>query len=319
MACEFYPKTTPKRGNFGSVKVPDGEFNVEYFILQNDQISVKILNLGGIIQSLLVADKDGNIDDIACGFNSPQEYITNHMYYGAVVGRVANRINGAQFKLNDQIYKISANKPPNHLHGGINGWDQKIWKIENFTANSVKMSLISKDGDEGYPCDVEATVEYRIEDAKLHVDYGAKNLDSVRSTIVNMTNHSYFNLSGHANYEMNLDKHVVTSNSKYYLPLNENLVPTGKVAETIKTPFDLSKGVQLTQDNLNKPGNGYDINFCFEDDHKLHSIMSMENLTSGRKKKYFLINLALNCILVIFSRELLVKTSVVMLDNLHLQ
>jgi len=283
----FYPKDTPKRGNFGSVKIPDGEFNVEYVILQNDQICTKILNLGGIIQSLLVSDKNGNIDDIACGFNTPQEYITNHMYYGSVVGRVANRINNAQFNLNGKTYQISANRSPTHLHGGNVGWDQKIWKIDSVSNNAVKMSYFSKDGEEGYPCDVEASVEYKIEGEKLLVHYSAKNLDNEKSTIVNMTNHSYFNLAGHANYDKNLDNHMVKSDSEYYLPLNELGIPTGEKASTLSTPYDLKNGVQLTQENLKKPGNGYDINFCFDNDQKMHPIMSVQHLINGRKMSVF--------------------------------
>ena len=278
-------------GSFGQVKLPESETpqKVKFWLFETPKLKVKFLDFGCIIQSLECLDKDNNFDDIALGFETAQEYIENHMYYGTVVGRVGNRIMDGKFELNDQVYQLEKNNNGlAHLHGGTVGWGRKIWNFIENTDNSITFEYVSADGEHGYPAQVTTRVTYSIEnDNQLRIIYKAKNDDSEKSTLINLTNHSYFNLSGHKNFDGNLDSHKVVSSAEFYTPLNHAMCPTGEIRSVKENPaFDLTgEGVILTKENLEKPGNGYDHNFCFAQPGQMKFMFEFSHLKNGRKMK----------------------------------
>lgn len=295
--------------DFGKVLLPGNEApqNVKSFNFISDNIKVSFLDFGCIIHKLAVKDKSGKFDDIAMGFETAQEYIDKHMYYGTVVGRVANRIADGKFSLNGTSYQLEKNNNGKAaLHGGKIGWGRKIWETAGLAdgsqdsdshahAHSLEFKYVSADGEEGYPGQVTAHVKYTIVDTNLPVLkilYTATNNDPAKDTIINLTNHSYFNLSGCSleNYDGHLDNHKIYSDCPSYLPLkSENMCPTGEIRPVAGTAFDLSKGVTLNKENLAKPtgGNGYDHNFCVSKEKynrkDLVKIMEAEHLLNGRK------------------------------------
>lgn len=282
-------------GSAGTANLPGYETpqEVTFHTFENDHLKVTFYDFGCIIQSLFTKDKNGEFADIALGFNTPQEYLDNYMYYGSVVGRVANRIEAGKFDLNGQTYQlVKNNNNLAHLHGGKIGWGRKIWRLVSIEPEQGKITfgLTSPDNDEGYPGAVEVTCQYSIKNNKLTSKYWAKNLDTQLSTLINLTNHSYFNLSGHKNFDGNLDLHEIRSSANFYTPLTENsMCPTGEIRDVSGSAWDLRNGVVLTQENLAKPGNGYDHNFCFHDQaqnengSKMRHHFTMTHLKNGRK------------------------------------
>ena len=190
-----------KKSSFGTVILPGNEAAqaVTAYTFENANLKATILDFGGIIQSLQTKDQEGNFDDIAMGFPTAQEYIEKHMYYGTVVGRVANRIALGQFNLNGQQYQVEKNNNGKEaLHGGFVGWGRKIWQAVEVTDNSIQLQYVSIDGEEGYPCQITAKVKYTFLENAVNVVYSATNDDQAgRDTLVNMTNHSYHSLPLH--------------------------------------------------------------------------------------------------------------------------
>ncbi|HYV38555.1 MAG TPA: aldose epimerase family protein, partial [Gemmataceae bacterium] len=195
-----------------------------------------------------------------CGFNNLDQYLAGHPFFGAVVGRVAGRITGGKFTLDGKTYSLAVNEPPNHLHGGIAGFDKKVWIVDGTTANSVSMLYTSPDGEEGFPGKLDITVTYTLNDKnELRIDYKAT---TDKATPVNLTNHSYFNLAG-AGAPTVLD-HELTLAADSYTPTDNNLIPTGKIASVKGTPLDFTQmhtiGERIKE--LQKgPIKGYDHNF----------------------------------------------------------
>jgi len=236
------------------------------FTLENASgIKVKITNLGGIIMEIWTPDRDGNLADINLGFDSPEDYLEPNPYFGALVGRYGNRIALGKFCLDGEHYTLAQNNGTNNLHGGIEGFHTKIWDAEAFTnekGQGLKLSYTSKHMEEGFPGELKMTVTYLLgRDDTLYVDYRGT---TDRSTVVNMTQHAYFNLKGHDAGDV-LD-HQLMVNAALYTPVDDNLIPTGEVLKVEGTPFDFREAKRIGEDidaddEQLKLGGGYDHNF----------------------------------------------------------
>jgi aldose 1-epimerase len=214
---------------------------------------VTALNLGGILQSIKVLNKNGKLTDVALGYDTAEEYLNDTCYFGALVGRYANRIGGGVFSLNGREYKLGKNNGENHLHGGFNGFNKKLWRAE-IKDDKLVLKLFSPDGDEGYPGNLEAEASYSFTgDSELIIEYKAV---SDKDTIVNLTNHGYFNLNG----EGDISEHYFKINAAGYTPVNAQLIPTGEILPVKNTPYDLREFKQIKSGIL--VTGGYDHNFA---------------------------------------------------------
>ncbi len=215
--------------------------NVDLITLRNSAgIEARILTLGGIIVSLRTPDRAGALDDIVLGFDDLASYASKSPYFGCIIGRYGNRIAKGKFTLDGKAYTLATNNAPNHLHGGVKGWDKVVWAAETFqTADGVgvKLTYTSADGEEGYPGMVKAEVTYALNDQnQLTVDYHAT---TDKATVINLTQHSYFNLAGaKAN---DILGHELMVNAAEYTPVDATLIPTGELAPVEGTPLDFRK------------------------------------------------------------------------------
>lgn len=231
-----------------------------YTLRNNNKMEVKITNYGGTIMNINVPDKAGNIADVILGFNSLEGIIKNkNPFFNCIVGRYANRIAKGRFKLDNVEYKLFTNNGKNSLHGGDKGFDEKMWKTSEATDSSLTFQYLSKDGEEGYPGNLHVTVKYILtEDNQLAIDYTAT---TDKATPINLTNHAYFNLSGGS--DSSILGHELMLNAEMYTPVDKELIPTGKVAFVVNTPFDFSTSKPIGQD-ISKVDGGYDHNFIFK-------------------------------------------------------
>ena len=246
-------------------KMPDGT-GVDIYTLANaNGVEIKAITYGGIIQSLRVPDRAGRFDDIVLGFDSLEGYLADHPFFGAIIGRYGNRIGKAQFTLDGQTFKLAANNGPNHLHGGVKGFDKVLWKAEGTKSDAgpgVTFTRTSPDGEEGYPGNLNVRVTYTLTDRnELVVDYHAT---TDKATPVNLTQHSYFNLAGQASGD--ILGHELMLNADRHTPVDETLIPTGELAPVQGTPFDFRQptaiGARISQDHPQlKYGLGYDHNW----------------------------------------------------------
>jgi len=234
------------------------------FILQNnEQLTVAITNYGARIVSAIVKSKSGEFTDVVLGFNNLEQYIhSDEKYHGAIIGRYANRIANGRFFLNDKEYLLEVNNGPNHLHGGSKGFHDVIWKVIHLNHSSLSLEYTSVDGEEGYPGKLNVKVRYAITDEnKLEIDYKAST-DS--DTIINLTNHSYFNLNGEGSG--NIFDHLLMIDADSFTPIDVNSIPTGVIQPVTGTVFNFktpaSIGQHINVDDLQlKNGQGYDHNF----------------------------------------------------------
>jgi aldose 1-epimerase len=237
---------------------------VERFTLKNASgVELTAITYGGIITSLKTPDKAGKFADIVLGFNSMAGYETPAPYFGAIVGRYGNRIAKGRFTIDGKEYKLATNNGPNHLHGGNVGFDKVIWKAEPIAGkNAIAFSYTSPDGDEGYPGALTMRVTYELTDKnELIVEY---NATTTKTTPVNLTQHSYFNLAGEGNGD--ILGHELMLNADRYTPVSDALIPTGQLAPVQGTPFDFRKptaiGARINNDDPQlKNGQGYDHNW----------------------------------------------------------
>lgn len=220
-------------------KTADGQA-VEIFTLSNSKGMVaRLTSFGAILVSLEVPDKAGKKANVVLGFDALRSYEGPHPYFGATVGRFANRIGGARFTIEGKQYTLAANNGPNHLHGGVSGFDKKVWKAETVVGLGqdlvgVKFSYRSPDGEEGYPGNLDVVVTYTLSEAnELAIDYLAR---TDQTTILNLTHHSYFNLAGEGTGD--ILGHQLQLNADSYLPANDTLIPTGEYASVQGTPLD---------------------------------------------------------------------------------
>ena len=265
-------------------KTPDGT-PVDIYTLKSGPIEARIMTYGGIVQSLKVPDKNGKVADVVLGFDSLDGYTSgpkpNPAFFGALIGRYGNRIANGQFTLDGKTYHIPQNDGPNALHGGTKGFDKAVWKGKEIP-HGVELTHISPDGDMGFPGTLTVVVRYTLIGRELKIDYSAT---TDKDTVLNLTNHSYFNLAGQGNGDILKD--LVKINASHYTPVDANLIPTGEIAPVEGTPFDFRKptavGARINDDNEQlKLAHGYDHNWVLDSGGKFAEAAEVYEPTSGR-------------------------------------
>jgi len=245
------------------------EVSFNIFTLKNaNGVEVEITNLGGIVISIKVPDKQGVFKDVVLGYDKLEEYLNNVCYFGAIIGRYANRIENAKFLLNGIEYEVGKNSGKHQLHGGFVGFDKVVWQakvIETDKGEALQLDYTSKDGEEGFPGELKTRVIYTLtEDNALEIEYLAV---SDKDTVVNLTNHSYFNLSGEGNGD--ILSHELMIDSESFTLINEECIPNGEIKAVKGTPFDFTSlkavGERIDRsDEQLKNGLGYDHNFVLK-------------------------------------------------------
>jgi aldose 1-epimerase len=272
----------------------DGIAVEEYTLTNSRGMEVKIITYGGIITSVKLPVHRGKSVNVVLGFDNLQDYEAQTTYFGCITGRYANRIAGGKFTLNGIEYQLDLNNGPNHLHGGFKGFDKQVWEvtkeINEPKAVGIELHYLSPDGDQKYPGALDTFVTYRLTDRnEIRIDYKATNLDPTLSTIVNLTNHSYWNLMGEGEGDV-LD-HILKINADRYTPVDETLIPTGEIAPVAGTLFDfrkpkpVSKGIR-SDDPQVVIGRGWDHNWVLRrpsfEDTRLILAASLKEPKSGR-------------------------------------
>lgn len=269
---------------------------VHLYTLKNSQgMTVKLSDWGGYIQSIIVADRKGEFADVLVGYDSWDEYYNDCCYAGPIVGRFGNRIGKAQFSIDGQTYQLSANdgganKDINQLHGGFKGLHKRLWQSE-LIENGVQLSYLSKDGEEGYPGNLQIKLNITLsDDNELQFEYFAT---TDKKTHVNLTSHTYFNLSG--DMQTDIEQHVLQINANKITPVDQYLIPTGELEPVVGTPFDFTSAKKIGRDirqpnkqlryggGVDKQHGGYDHNWVFTDyDGSLKNQVSLHDPVSGR-------------------------------------
>ncbi len=260
---------------------PDGE-EVFLFTLKNQKgITATITNYGGIVTSLHVPDRDGIFKDIVLGFDKLEDYISDHPYFGAIVGRFANRIANARFELNGKVYQLAANNGKNHLHGGIKGFDKRVWDYEilqHDNGTSLKITYLSPHNEEGYPGNLSVEVIFILNNNnELRITYRAK---TDQDTLINMTHHGYFNFTGGSESVLG---HHLTINANRFTEVDDELIPTGRLPVVEETPMDFRKMKPVGRDIAQVKG-GYDHNYVLpENEGSMKMAAVLYEPSSGRR------------------------------------
>src|SRR5215213_11196125 len=245
-----------------------------YTLTNSLGFAVSVTNYGGAITSLKTPDRHGNFDEIVLSYETLDDYVRNPRFFGALIGRHANRIARGKFSLNGVEHQLSCSDGVNHLHGGFRGFDKRVWTVREDN-NVLHLTYFSEDGEEGYPGNLTASVDYTLLDNELRVEYRAT---TDRDTIVNLTNHSYFNLRG----EGTILKHQLTMNADSFTPVSKELIPTGEIKSVVDTPMDFRNGKAIGSD-LGLTESGYDHNFLLNDwDGSVRSVVDLYEPASGR-------------------------------------
>jgi len=281
-AQERGTKMNIKKAEFGRTK--RGEVAHIYTLTNANGCEVRITNYGGIVVSLKVPDKAGELADVVLGYETLDKYIEKTPYFGALVGRYGNRIGKGKFTLNGKEYTLAVNNGPNHLHGGIIGFDKVVWRAKETRKPEgvgLELTYLSKDGEEGYPGNLSVTVRYLwTNDNELRIDYAAT---TDKPTVVNLTNHSYFNLA----CKGDILGHELMIDADKFTPVDEGLIPTGELRNVAGTPMDFRKataiGARIEQpDEQLKFGLGYDHNWVLNRSGSLRLVARMYEPTTGR-------------------------------------
>jgi len=238
----------------------DGQ-DVSLFTLKNEHgIEIAVTNYGGAVVSLKAPDRDGRFADVVLGYETLEEYVRNPRYFGGLIGRHANRIGAGKFSLNGTQFQLTQNNGANHLHGGAKGFDKRVWEVIDQGSDGAAilcLEYFSPDGEEGYPGNVKANVTYKLsDDNELEINYEAT---TDRETIVNLTNHSYFNLAGSGD----ILGHELTLHADAFTPVSKELIPTGEIKSVENTPMDFRRGKAIGADLVS--AGGYDNNFVISD------------------------------------------------------
>lgn len=250
-------------------KMPCGREVYSYTVTNKNGASAEVLTMGGILRSLIMPDRNGEVADVVCGFDSVEDYLTDKGFHGSLVGRYANRIDNGRFTVNGETYQLAINdRGCNHLHGGPGGFNTKIWDAapyEKVGEQGVILSLVSEDGEENYPGEMHVKVTYTLTDEnELKIHYEAA---CDKDCILNMTNHAYFNLAGFNSGSV-LEQHLFINAGKF-TEINGNLIPTGNTPSVVDTPFDFTTAkpigadIDCTDHEQIKIGGGYDHNLIF--------------------------------------------------------
>jgi aldose 1-epimerase len=268
-------------------KLPDSTPVEEYTLTNRNGVTMKVITLGGIVTELHVPDKDGKLADVCLGCSNLEEYLEGHPFFGAIAGRVANRIAKGKFTLDGKEYTLATNNGPNHLHGGKVGFDKRVWKAEASDLGDRKALVLkytSKDGEEGYPGTVDATITYVLNDSnEWQIEYKAT---TDKATPINLTQHAYFNLGGHDSGTI-LD-HSMKIEADYYTPTDETLIPTGKIDPVEGTPFDFRSPTPIGKniEMIKATPRGYDLNYVLRGEAgKLRPAAEVSEPKSGRIMK----------------------------------
>lgn len=273
------------KDSFG--KMPDGK-EVDLYTLENKKgIKMQVTNYGMIVTSLKVPDRDHRINDIVLGYDNLDDYIKDNPYFGCVVGRYGNRIAKGTFYLEGKRYRLAVNNGPNHLHGGLKGFDQVLWMVlpvESKSGISLQGKYISRDKEEGYPGNLKVTVTYTLTpNNEFRIEYYAS---TDKTTIINLTHHSYFNLKGHNKGD--ILRHQLKINADFYTPVDSTLIPTGEISPVKGTAMDFILPKAIGADiNKNHPqlkyGKGYDFNWVLNNwNGKLQLAAKVYESNSGR-------------------------------------
>jgi aldose 1-epimerase len=269
--------------SFGTM--PDGHAVTLYTVRNQQGMEMGVINYGGIIVSLTAPDKAGNYSDVVLGFDSLSQYIKSNPYFGALIGRYGNRIAKGKFKIDNVEYSLPVNNGVNSLHGGTQGFDKVFWDITvQPDSSSLKLTYRAADGEQGYPGNLQAEVIYTLTDQnELKVEYSAT---TDKKTVINLTQHTYFNLSGDANKD--ILEHQLMLQSEQYLPVDKGLIPTGELRNVAGTPFDF-KTLTVVGSRINEKdeqlalGGGYDHCWILTgSDGTLRKIGELYEPTSGR-------------------------------------
>lgn len=271
---------------FGNL--PEGQEVTEYTITNKNGITISVINYGGIITRLKAPDKNGVLEDIVLGYDTLAGYLKDSPYFGAIVGRYGNRIANGRFLLDGKEYTLAQNNNGQHLHGGVKGFDKVFWNIEDVGNNTLKLTYLSKDMEEGYPGNLSVEVTYTLTDSnELKINYTAI---TDKKTVVNLTQHTYFNLSGNA--KRNILDHELTLYADTFVPVNSLLIPTGELKAVTGTPFDFRISTPIgtrvnEQDSQLIMGGGYDHCWVLSSDEEMKLAASLYDPTSGRGLEIF--------------------------------
>jgi aldose 1-epimerase len=292
-------KTTTMTDSTQTAKLPsaaafektiDGKQTHLYVLKNKNGVQAAVTNYGGRIVSLLVPDKDGKMTDVVLGFDSVSGFqASKEPYYGATIGRYGNRIAKGKFTLEGKEYTLATNNPPNTLHGGKPGFQDVVWDAKQIDSATLELSYLAKDMEAGFPGNLTVKVTYQItDDNAMKVSYWAT---TDKTTVVNLTNHAFFNLNGEGSGTTILD-HIVQINADNYTPVDSTLIPTGKVEPVANTPFDFTKptkiGDRINNDNVQlKDGKGYDHNFVLSQHDITTPIATVIGDKSGIKMEVF--------------------------------
>jgi aldose 1-epimerase len=268
--------------SFGHLK--NGK-EVKLFTLSNENTTIKISNYGAIITSIEMPDKVGNIDNVVCGFDKLEkyisdEYLSSYPYFGAIIGRFGNRIANGHIEIQGKVYEMAINNGPNHLHGGLTGFDKKLWEAETIKTDElvgVKLSYLSPDGEENYPGNLKVSCIYTLDsESNFGIEYLA---ETDKTTVVNLTNHTYFNLSGGKENILNHELELTATKMTEMV----DQIPTGKIVPVANTEFDFTTSKKISRDMANLP-TGYDDNYVLDNENgELKYIGRLKETSSGRK------------------------------------
>lgn len=273
-------KTRVSKQPFG--KTSDG-VPVDIYTLTDSAMEVRVITYGGIVQSIKVPDRDGKLGDVVLGYDSVDQYIAKSPFFGAIIGRYGNRIGYGKFQLDGKTFSLPKNDGENSLHGGTRGFDKVVWTARPIDGG-LELTYLSKDGDQGYPGNLEATVRYILDGSALRIEYSAT---TDKDTVVNLTNHSYFNLAGAGSGDILQQRLQI--NAAAFTPVDSTLIPTGELKTVAGTPFDFRTphaiGERINGDDEQlRNGKGYDHNWVLDrkPDGKLFEAASLEDATTGR-------------------------------------
>jgi aldose 1-epimerase len=285
------PTSQPVLVDEASFKTEHDGKTIELFTLKNASgLVAQITNYGGKVINLWTPDKNGDFADIVIGYETSAEYLnTTEIYYGTLIGRYGNRIANGQFTLNDSVYTLAKNNGENHLHGGIKGFNIVVWDAKKLDDQTLELNYLSVDGEEGYPGNLNVKVVYTLtDDNELKIEYWAT---TDKSTHVNLTHHSFFNLKGAGNGDVN--DHIMQIMADAYTPVDSTLIPTGEIAPVEGTPFDFRTptaiGARIADDNQQlKYGGGYDHNWVLNKaETGLNYAAKVVESASGRTMEVF--------------------------------
>lgn len=272
-------KTRVSKKAFG--RTPEGTA-VDLYSLSDGKIEAGIITYGGIVMSLRVPDRNGKMDDVVLGCDSVDKYIAQTAHFGGIVGRYANRIAHGSFQLDGHTYSIPKNDGDNALHGGIRGFDKVVWTAKE-VPDGIELTYVSKDGDQGFPGTLTTNVRYTLNGGALRIEYSAT---TDKDTVLNLTNHSYFNLAGQGNGD--ILHHVLKIDASRMTPVDATLIPTGELKSVEGTPFDFrtphAVGERIDADDPQlRLGHGYDHNFVLDSaSGKLAEAAEVYEPTTGR-------------------------------------